>query len=71
MLRDAFSAISRFDEFAERPGLTTQVLASRLDALVAFVILVCRPLAGCGRAVDDTLTPKGFELVPLIVFRQQ
>lgn len=71
MLRDAFNAIRRFDEFAEHPGLTTHVLASRLNALVAFVILVCRPLAGCGRAFDYTLTPKGFDLVPLIVFRQQ
>lgn len=71
ILRDAFTGISRFDEFARHLGVATNVLASRLHALVEAGILYRRPVAGDGRAVDYKLTPKGFELFPLIVFLLQ
>jgi DNA-binding HxlR family transcriptional regulator len=71
ILRDAFNGITRFDEFAQHLGVATNVLAARLHALVEADILFRRPVAGDGRAVEYKLTPKGFELFPLIVFLQQ
>ena len=41
------------------------------DVVASVNYLGCRPLAGDGRAVDYSLTPKGFDFLPLIVFLQQ
>ena len=71
ILRNAFNGMTRFDEFAEHLGVATNVLASRLDALVNAQILRRRKLADDGRAVEYRLTPKGHELFVLIVFLSQ
>jgi DNA-binding HxlR family transcriptional regulator len=71
ILRDAFNGINRFDEFARHLGVASNVLASRLDALVDAGILRRSRLASDGRAVEYKLTRKGFELFPLIVFLTQ
>ena len=71
ILRDAFNGITRFDEFALHLGVASNVLASRLAALVDAQILYRRAVAGDGRAVEYKLTPKGFELFPLVVFLHQ
>lgn len=71
ILRDAFNGVNRYDDFAQHLGVASNVLAARLLALVEADILYRRPLAGDGRALEYKLTPKGFELYPLIVFLQQ
>ena len=71
ILRDAFNGITRFDQFARHLGVASNVLASRLQALVEAGILYRRAVASDGRAADYKLTPKGFELFPLIVLLQQ
>lgn len=71
ILRDAFNGVTRFDQFAHHLGVATNVLASRLQALVEADILLRRPVPGDGRAVEYKLTPKGLELFPLIVFLHQ
>lgn len=71
ILRDAFNGVTRFDDFARHLGVASNVLAARLAALVQAGILQRRPVPGDGRAVDYKLTPKGFELFPLVVFLQQ
>ena len=71
ILRDAFNGVTRFDTFARHLGVATNVLASRLEGLVQADILYRRPVPGDGRAVEYKLTPKGFELFPLIVFLHQ
>jgi len=45
--------------------------AARLSARVDVDILLRRPVAGDGRAVEYKLTPKGLEWHPLIVFLHQ
>lgn len=71
ILRDAFNGITRFDDFARHLGVASNVLAARLHELVDAGILLRRPVAGDGRAVDYKLTVKGLDLFPLIVFLQQ
>ncbi len=71
ILRDAFNGVNRYDDFARHLGVASNVLATRLSALVDADILHRRPLAGDGRAIEYKLTPKGLELYPLIVFLHQ
>lgn len=71
ILRDAFNGITRFDDFARHLGVASNVLTARLHELVGAGILLRRPAAGDGRAVDYKLTTKGLDLFPLIVFLQQ
>ncbi len=71
ILRDAFNGVTRFDEFSRHLGVASNVLASRLNALVDAGILCRRPVHDDGRSIDYKLTPKGFELFPLIVFLHQ
>jgi len=71
ILRDAFNGVNRYDDFARHLGVASNVLATRLSALVDADILHRRPVAGDGRAIEYKLTPKGLELYPLIVFLHQ
>jgi len=71
ILRDAFNGVNRYDDFARHLGVASNVLATRLSALVDADILRRRPVAGDGRAIEYKLTPKGLELYPLIVFLHQ
>jgi len=71
ILRNAFQGMSRFDEFSEHLGIAANVLSDRLNRLAAADILYRRPASQDGRAVEYKLTPKGFELFPLVVFLNQ
>lgn len=71
ILRNAFQGMTRFDEFAEHLGVASNVLTTRLDALVQADILYRRKVDHDRRAVEYKLTPKGFDLFPLIVFLNQ
>jgi DNA-binding HxlR family transcriptional regulator len=71
ILRDAFLGIRRFDDFVERLGISRNVLATRLDTLVAAGILERRPYdEGRGR-YDYLLTDKGRALWPVMTALRQ
>jgi DNA-binding HxlR family transcriptional regulator len=66
ILRDVFLGIRRFDDFVERLGISRNVLADRLDKLVAAGVLDRRPYdEGRGR-YDYVLTEKGRDLWPVL-----
>ena len=64
ILRDAFNGVNRYDDFARHLGVASNVLATRLSALVDADILHRRPVAGDGRAIEYKLTPEGTGAVP-------
>lgn len=66
ILRDAFLGVRRFDDFVERLGISRNVLADRLDKLVAAGVLDRRPYdEGRGR-YDYVLTDRGRDLWPVL-----
>lgn len=66
ILRDVFLGVRRFDDFVERLGISRNVLADRLDKLVAAGVLDRRPYdEGRGR-YDYVLTDKGRDLWPVL-----
>ena len=66
ILRDVFLGVRRFDDFVERLGISRNVLADRLDKLVAAEVLERRPYdEGRGR-YDYVLTEKGRDLWPVL-----
>lgn len=71
ILRNAFQGMTRFDDFIEHLDVASNVLAARLRSLVEAGILERRPAPGDARAADYKLTPKGQDLLPLIVFLHQ
>jgi DNA-binding HxlR family transcriptional regulator len=62
------SAVTRLDDFFTHLGISSKVLASRLNYLVDTDILRLCSHAGGKRAVEYKLTPKGRDLFPLLVF---
>jgi DNA-binding HxlR family transcriptional regulator len=71
LLRNAFQGMTRFDEFSEHLGVSSNILADRLAKLVANDIIYQRKVPGDGRAFEYKLSPKGYDLFPLIVFLNQ
>lgn len=71
VLRNAFQGMTRFDEFGEHLGVSSNILADRLAKLVENDILYQRKVPGDGRAIEYKLSPKGYDLFPLIVFLNQ
>jgi DNA-binding HxlR family transcriptional regulator len=71
ILRSAFHGIKRFDEFSEHLGIAPNVLTNRLDKLVEADIFYRRRSGHDGRVVEYLLTPKGFDLYPMILFLNQ
>jgi DNA-binding HxlR family transcriptional regulator len=73
ILREAFYGTTRFDDFAERVGITPAVAATRLKDLVAAGILVRLPYRDPGRRTRDEyhLTDRGRELLPALLALQQ
>ena len=65
------SAVTRLDDFFTHLGISSKVLASRLNYLVDIDILCLCSFAGDKRAVEYKLTPKGRDLFPLLVFMAQ
>ena len=71
IIRDAFFGVTRFDEFQENLGIARNILASRLDTLVAAGVME-RQCYDEGRArYDYVLTEKGRALWPVIVTLRQ
>jgi DNA-binding HxlR family transcriptional regulator len=71
ILRSAFHGVRRFEEFSEHLGIAPNVLADRLAKLVEADILYRRKSGNDGRVFEYLLTPKGFDLYPMIIFMNQ
>jgi DNA-binding HxlR family transcriptional regulator len=69
ILREAFYGTTRFDDFAERAGLSESVTAGRLKELVAEGLLVREDYREPGQRTRRRyrLTAKGADLVPTLV----
>jgi DNA-binding HxlR family transcriptional regulator len=73
ILREAFYGATRFDEFAERTGLSEPVTAARLHELAAAEILEREPYQEPGQRTRQRyrLTEKGADLLPVLVALMQ
>ena len=69
VLREVFSGIRRFDDMRVRTGIPRQVLTNRLAMLVDNGVLRRVPYQQPGaRARNEyRLTPKGFDLYPVLI----
>lgn len=69
VLREAFYGATRFEEFAERTGLSEPVTAARLHELAAEHILEREPYRDPGQRTRQRyrLTEKGADLLPVLV----
>jgi DNA-binding HxlR family transcriptional regulator len=68
LLREAFYGTTRFDDFAERVGISQPVAAARLRELVADGLLVREPyrVQGQRTRMEYRLTDKGTEFFPVL-----
>lgn len=64
ILRDAFFRVRRFDELQASLGIARNVLAERLQGLVAAGVLERRPQDGRPDRHEYVLTPAGIDLYP-------
>jgi DNA-binding HxlR family transcriptional regulator len=73
ILREAFYGTTRFDEFAQRVGITDAVAAARLRELVADGLLEREPYQEPGQRTRHRyrLTEKGADLFPVLVALMQ
>ena len=73
ILREAFYGTTRFDDFAERVGISEPVTAARLRELVAEGLLERETYQEPGQRARQQyrLTPKGAELFPALVALMQ
>lgn len=69
VVREAWYGVGRFAEFQERLGCARNLLADRLHMLVAEGILTTEPYREPGSRTRQRylLTPKGQELLPVLV----
>jgi DNA-binding HxlR family transcriptional regulator len=66
ILRNAFCGMSRFQDFQRHLGISTSILARRLEKLVDNGILLRQPSLEDARIVHYRLTPKGRSLYPIL-----
>jgi DNA-binding HxlR family transcriptional regulator len=73
LLREAFYGTTRFDDFAERVGLSESVTAARLRELVDEGLLERQAYRDPGQRTryEYRLTPKGAELLPALAALMQ
>jgi DNA-binding HxlR family transcriptional regulator len=73
ILREAFYGTARFDDFAERVGISEPVAAARLRELVGEGLLQREPYQEPGQRtrLAYRLTDKGAELLPVLVALMQ
>ncbi len=71
IIRNAFNGMRRFDDFALQLGVASNVLTRRLSELVDVGILKKVPLEDDRRAFEYRLTPKGYDLFPMLIFLAQ
>ena len=69
VLREVFCGVRRFEEMRVRTGIPRQVLTDRLAKLVAHGLLRRVPYQEPGARMREEyrLTPKGFDLYPVLV----
>jgi DNA-binding HxlR family transcriptional regulator len=71
IIRDALLGLRRFDEFQQSLGIARNVLAERLNRLVAEGILERRLYSERPQRFEYVLTPKGHELnIPVLALMQ-
>lgn len=73
LLREAFYGTTRFDDFAERVGISEPVAAARLKELVEHGLLERVPYQEPGQRTRQgyRLTEKGADLLPALVALKQ
>jgi DNA-binding HxlR family transcriptional regulator len=73
LLREAFYGTTRFDEFAERVGISEPVAAARLRELVEHGLLAREDYREPGQRTRQgyALTEKGADLLPVVVALMQ
>ncbi|MBL6280015.1 helix-turn-helix transcriptional regulator [Micromonospora fiedleri] len=69
VLREVFNGVRRFDDMRVRTGIPRQVLTNRLAGLVEQGVLRREPYREPGSRIrhEYRLTPKGFDLWPVLV----
>ncbi|PRY27552.1 winged helix-turn-helix transcriptional regulator [Pseudosporangium ferrugineum] len=69
VLREVFNGVRRFADMREHTGMPRQVLTNRLAALVEHGVLRREPYQEPGARIrhEYRLTPKGFDLYPVMV----
>ncbi|HYA36297.1 MAG TPA: helix-turn-helix domain-containing protein [Candidatus Binataceae bacterium] len=67
VLREAFLGRKRFEDFHRRTGIARNILSARLHALVENGILTRETDTPPDGHVEYHLTPKGFDLYPVLV----
>lgn len=67
ILRDAMYGIRRFDEFQESLGIARNILADRLEKLVAHGVMERRQYQERPARHEYVLTPKGRDLFPVLM----
>jgi len=69
LLREAFWGTRRFEDFAERAGITEQIAATRLKQLVEAGVLAKQPYKTPGQRTryEYVLTGRGRQLFPVLV----
>ncbi|WP_040735123.1 winged helix-turn-helix transcriptional regulator [Nocardia tenerifensis] len=71
IVRDALLGVTRFDDFRDRLGIARNVLAQRLEHLVAHDILTREPYQDNPVRHDYRLTPKGRSLWLVVTAMRQ
>ena len=71
ILRDVAYGVRRFGEIQEDLGISANVLADRLETLVAEGILEPAPTSSARSATSTALTEKGADLVPALLALMQ
>lgn len=69
IMREAYYGTTRFDDFADRVGITQAVAAARLRELTEAGLLVRRPYREPGQRTrsEYRLTDKGRDLMPVVL----
>ena len=71
ILRGAFNGLQHFEEFQATLGIARNILSNRLARLVEHDILKRAPDASDRRKIAYQLTPKGHELLPVLIALRQ
>ena len=71
IVRGAFNGLRHFEEFQAGLGIARNILSERLTKLVSGGILERRSDPGDGRRVIYSLSPKGEDLLPVILALRQ
>ena len=71
ILRGALNGLKHFEEFQAGLGIARNILSDRLSKMVAGGILERKPDPDDGRRVIYSLTPKGEDLLPVVLALRQ